>query len=176
MTDQHDHHHDGHSVESRHGDERASLDTTSDAASDAVSDAEIVDDDPVMNLGSLGSGEAGLDAGLGAGLGGLDMGAMLQMAQDMGQRMQDAQEELASTQIDGTAGGGVVTVTLNGHLHLIGLHIDPSAVDLEDLSMLEDLIVAAWSDARDGVAQVQAQSDPMAGLGGLGGLGGLLGG
>ena len=69
-----------------------------------------------------------------------------------------------------------MSVTLNGHLHLVALHIDPSAVDPEDPSMLEDLISAAWQDAHDQVAQLQAQVDPMAGLGGLGDIGDLFGG
>ncbi|MBS1838309.1 MAG: YbaB/EbfC family nucleoid-associated protein, partial [Actinobacteria bacterium] len=97
-------------------------------------------------------------------------------AQDMGQRMEEAQAELASKEVLGTAGGGIVQVTLNGHLHLVGVRIDPSAIDRDDPTMLEDLILAAWSDARDGVARLQAQADPLGGMGGLGGLGGLLGG
>lgn len=142
-----------------------------DAADAEVVSGEIV---PDSDLGGLGGPDLG---GLGGELGaGLDLGAMFQMAQDMGARMQEAQEELASTEVEGTAGGGVVTVTLNGHLHLLRVHIDPAAVDPEDLTMLEDLIVAAWSDARDTVAQLQAQADPLGGMGGLGGLGGLLGG
>ncbi|UDY34186.1 YbaB/EbfC family nucleoid-associated protein [Dermatobacter hominis] len=145
---------------------------------DEAAEAEVVSGEivPDSDMGGLGgpdlSGLVGgddLDAGL-------DLGAMFQMAQDMGARMQEAQEELAATEVEGTAGGGVVSVTLNGHLHLVRVHIDPGAVDPEDLTMLEDLIVAAWSDARDQVAQLQAQADPLGGMGGLGGLGGLLGG
>ena len=130
---------------------------------------EVVPDGPVEGgpvedvLASLG----------GAGDGGLDLGAMVQMAQDMGTRMQEAQERLASTEVEGTAGGGVVSVTLNGHLQLLRVHIDPSVIDPEDPAMLEDLVVAAWTDAHDGVTRLQAEADP---LGGLGGLGGLLGG
>jgi DNA-binding YbaB/EbfC family protein len=107
------------------------------------------------------------------GPGGLDLGAMVQMAQDMGSRMQEAQERLATTEVEGTAGGGVVSVTLNGHLHVLGVHIDPSVIDPSDPAMLEDLVVAAWTDAHDRVARLQAEADP---LGGMGGLGGLLGG
>jgi len=117
---------------------------------------------------------------LAGALGGLDMGAMLQMAQDMGERVQEAQEALATTEIVGSAGGGLVTVTLNGHLHVRAVHIDPGAVDADDPTVLEDLIVAAWTDAHNGVARLQAQADPLGGVGGLGGalggLGGLLGG
>jgi DNA-binding YbaB/EbfC family protein len=143
---------------------------------DDAADAEVVSGEivPDPDLGGLGGPDLG---GLGGELGaGLDLGAMFQMAQDMGARMQEAQEELASTEVEGSAGGGVVTVTLNGHLHLLRVHIDPAAIDPDDPSMVEDLIVAAWSDARDAVAQLQAQADPLGGMGGLGGLGGLLGG
>jgi len=112
------------------------------------------------------------------GAAGFDLGSMMQMAQDMQQQVAQAQEALASTQVDGTAGGGVVTVTLNGHLHLVGVDIGPGAVDPDDPSMLEDLILAAWQDAHDQVATLQAQADPLGGMlgGDLGGLGGLLGG
>jgi DNA-binding YbaB/EbfC family protein len=112
------------------------------------------------------------------GLGGFDLGSMVQMAADMQSKMVEAQEELANAEVLGTAGGGLVTVTLNGHLHLRGVHIDPSAVDPDDPSMLEDLVRAAWQDAHDQVAELQAANDPLGGLGGIdaGGLGGLLGG
>lgn len=132
-----------------------------DGPSDGPSDGQPAED----VLAMLG------DAGDGAG--GLDLGAMMQMAQDMGDRMQAAQEALAAAQVEGSAGGGVVSVTLNGHLHLQRVRIDPSVMDASDPSMLEDLIVAAWTDAHDGVARLQAEADP---LGGAGGLGGLLGG
>ena len=118
-----------------------------------------------------------LGAAFGGGGLGLDLGSMMEMAQGMQQQMAEAQEQLAQSQVVGSAGGGVVTVTLNGHLHLIALHIDPGAADAEDPSMLEDLVLAAWQDAHDQVARLQAQADPLGGLGGgLGGLGGLFGG
>ena len=112
---------------------------------------------------------------LGGGGGGLDLGAMMEMAAGMQQQMAEAQERLMTERVEGTAGGGLVTVTLNGHLHLVGVHIEPDAVDPDDLSLLEDLIRAAWQDAHDQVARLQAEADPLGGLGG-GGLGGLLGG
>jgi len=136
---------------------------------------EVVDDGPVEGAPA----EDALAALGGAGIGGLDLGAMMQMAQDMGDRMAEAQERLAVAEVEGSAGGGVVRVTLNGHLHLVRVHIDPSVVDPSDISMLEDLVVAAWTDAYDGVAELQAEADPIGGMGGmgdLGGLGGLLGG
>lgn len=146
---------------------------------DEVLTGELVDEQGGAADADVDPGDpAGLD--MAGALGGLDMGAMLQMAQDMGQRMQDAQEALATTEVVGSAGGGLVTVTLNGHLHVRAVHVDPAAVDAEDPTVLEDLILAAWTDAHNGVAELQAQADPLGGAGGLGGalggLGGLLGG
>lgn len=115
-------------------------------------------------------------------IGGLDLGSMMQMAQDMTTRMGEAQAELANTEVEGSSGGGLVKVVLNGHLHLIGVSIHPEAFDPEDPSVLEDLILAAWRDAHDDVAELQARADPLTALGGAGGLGdlgdlgGLLGG
>ncbi len=117
-----------------------------------------------------------VDQGPEDGVAGFDFGSMMEMAQNMQQQAVEAQQQLASAQLVGSAGGGLVSVTLNGHLHLVGLRIDPAAVDAEDMSMLEDLIRAAWQDAYDQVAQLQASVDPMAGLGGLGDIGDLFGG
>jgi DNA-binding YbaB/EbfC family protein len=101
---------------------------------------------------------------------------MMEMAANMQQQVAEAQEQLVGARVEGTSGGGLVTVTLNGHLHLVGVRIQPDAVDPDDLSMLEDLIRAAWQDAHDQVAQLQAEADPLGGLGGAGGLGNLFGG
>jgi len=120
----------------------------------------------------------GLGGPLAPGSAGFDLGSMMQMAQDMQAQVAEAQELLASTEVVGTAGGEAVSVTLNGHLHLVGVHIGPDAADPDDPSMLEDLILAAWQDAHDQVARLQAEANPLGGLGGMldGGLGGLLGG
>lgn len=136
-------------------------------------DAELPD--AVMPPAADGS----VDAGLGSM--GLDLGNMMEMAAGMQQQMQAAQAELAAAEVTGSAGGGVVSVVLNGHLHLRSVSIDPSAIDADDPSMVEDLIVAAWQDAHDQVARLQAAADPLGGIGGalgadLGGLGGLFGG
>lgn len=107
------------------------------------------------------------------GGGGFDLGSMMQFAQQAADQVAAAQESLLDARVQGTAGGGAVGVTLNGHLHLVAVDIRPDAVDPSDLSMLEDLIVAAFADAQQQVAELQGQLDP---LGGMGGLGGLLGG
>jgi len=116
-------------------------------------------------------------AALSGGSGGLDLGAMMEMAQNMTEQMGAAQSELAEARIEGTSGGGLVKVVLNGHLHLLEVDIKPGAFDSDDPSMVGDLVLAAWRDAHDEVAKLQAAADPLGGLGGLGGgLGGLLGG
>lgn len=112
--------------------------------------------------------------GLG-GEGGMDFGAMMQMAQDMTERMGSAQAELAEARIEGTAGGGLVKVILNGHLHLLAVDVDSAAVDTDDPSVVGDLVVAAWRDAHDEVARIQAAADPL-GAALSGDLGDLLGG
>jgi nucleoid-associated protein EbfC len=61
--------------------------------------------------------------------------------------MMKAQEELGTKTIVGTAGGGVVTVSINGHKKLLDIKIKPEAVDPEDIEMLQDLILTAVNDA-----------------------------
>jgi nucleoid-associated protein EbfC len=126
----------------------------------------------IVPAGDVESAPAG--AGDPMGGMGLDLGSMMQMAQQMGAQMAEAQERLATTEVEGTAGGGLVRVVVNGHLHLLRVHIDPAAVDPEDAEMLGDLVVAAFSDAQQQVAVLQAQSDPLGGMGGV--LGGMFGG
>jgi DNA-binding YbaB/EbfC family protein len=141
---------------------------------DEVVSDEIVDSGPLEggpaedSLAELGAPGAGPDlAGM---LGGFDLGSVMQMAQDVGARMAEAQERLAATEVEGSAGGGAVKVTLNGHLHLLRVRISPEAVDPSDVAMLEDLVVAAFADAQERVARLQADADPLSGMGGLGGL------
>lgn len=118
-----------------------------------------------------------LGGGAASSGGGLDLGAMMQAAQSMQEQMADVQHQLADARLIGTAGGELVSVILNGHLHLLEVRIDPGAIDPEDPSIIEDLIRAAWQDAHDQVAELQRQADPMSGLlGGSGEDGGLLGG
>lgn len=102
------------------------------------------------------------------GEGGFDMNALLEQAQQMQQQMMDAQAELADATVTGTVGDGLVAVTLNGTGELVGVSIKKGSFDPEDTEDLEDLIVAAYRDAK-------AQADAMASerLGPLaGGLGG----
>ena len=78
------------------------------------------------------------------GIGG--MGNLLKQAQEMQSRMAKIQEELAQKTVDGSAGGGMVRVTVNGQLALTSLKIDPTVINSEEKEMLEDLIMAAIND------------------------------
>lgn len=102
--------------------------------------------------------------------GGLDLGAMLEQAQQVQAQLMQAQAELAEARVDGTAAG--VTVTLDGTGELTAVTIPPGAVagaDAEDWADLGDLVVAAYRDAKSHVDELAAQAlGPLAG--GAGGL------
>jgi DNA-binding YbaB/EbfC family protein len=103
-----------------------------------------------------------------------NMQALLQQAQKMQQDLAAAQEELARAEVEGTAGGGLVTATVSGAGELRALVIDPKAVDPEDTETLADLVVAAVHNATAVAQELQQRKlGPLAqGLGG-GGLPGL---
>jgi len=88
---------------------------------------------------------------------------MMQQAQQMQDKLQKQMAEIA---IEATAGGGMVTVTVNGHKQLQKIKIDPEVVSKDDLDMLQDLIVAAVNDAHRKVDE--ALANQMQGL--MGGL------
>jgi len=73
-----------------------------------------------------------------------DIQKMLKSAQDMQQKMQ---QELAELRVEGSSGGGMVSVVLDGAKNIQTLTIDPEVVDKEDVGMLQDLIIAAFNDA-----------------------------
>ena len=95
-----------------------------------------------------------------------NLGKMMKQAQELQGRMADLQEQLAQLEITGAAGGGMVEVTLNGKGEARKLKIDPAAVNAEDTEMLEDLLLAAFNDAKS--KQEQAMREKMSALtGGL---------
>lgn len=100
-----------------------------------------------------------------------DMSTLMAQAQQMQQQLLAAQDELARTQVTGTAGGGLVTATVTGSGEVIALAIDPSAIDPADPEGLADLVLAALRDGARAAAELQQQAmGPLAqGLGGLGG-------
>ena len=77
----------------------------------------------------------------------MGMADLQRMAQQMQQDMARVQSELEAAQVDGSAGGGVVSATVTGKGELVSIKIDPSAVDPSDVEMLQDLVVAAVNDA-----------------------------
>jgi len=91
----------------------------------------------------------------------------------MQRQMMAAQEELAATEVTGSAGGGLVTATVSGSGELQSLTIDASVVDPDDVETLQDLVVAAVRDANRAASELAAEKmGPLAGgAGGLGGLG-----
>ncbi|WP_409071365.1 MULTISPECIES: YbaB/EbfC family nucleoid-associated protein [Geobacillus] len=76
-----------------------------------------------------------------------NMQKMLKQMQKMQKEMQKAQEELAEKTVEGTAGGGMVTVVANGHKQILEVKIKEEVVDPDDIEMLQDLILAATNDA-----------------------------
>ena len=89
-----------------------------------------------------------------------DMQKMLKQAQEMQVRLQ---KELSELRLEGSSGGGMVEVTVDGHKNVLALKLDPEVVNKEDLDMLQDLIVAALNDAAAKVDEHLAGK-----LGGLG--------
>jgi DNA-binding YbaB/EbfC family protein len=88
---------------------------------------------------------------------------MMQQAQQMQERLQ---KQMADMRIEASAGGGMVTVVVSGHKHVLQIKIDPEVVSKDDVEMLQDLIVAAINDAHRKVDEALASQ--MQGL--MGGL------
>jgi DNA-binding YbaB/EbfC family protein len=97
-----------------------------------------------------------------------DMSALLAQAQQMQQKLMEAQHQLANAEIHGQAGGGLVTVVVKGSGELVAVNIDPKVVDPADIETLQDLIVGAMANASAQVTQL-AQERLGALAGGLGG-------
>jgi len=86
-----------------------------------------------------------------------DMASLLQQAQQMQQQLAEAQDKLARTQIQGSAGGGLVKATVSGAGEVLALEIAPAACDPADTETLADLVVAAIRDATHAAAELQGQ-------------------
>ncbi|MEQ1783099.1 MAG: YbaB/EbfC family nucleoid-associated protein [Hyphomonadaceae bacterium] len=99
-----------------------------------------------------------------------DLSDIMRQAQQMQQRLQEAQAKMEEITAEGSAGGGMVKVTLKGKGELFGLIIDPSLLQPADKEMVEDLVKAAHSDARRKLDDAMADAMKQA----TGGLGGML--
>lgn len=113
---------------------------------------------------------AGYRGGFGGGFGGFGGGNQMQnlmrQAQKMQEEMQKAQAELEETEIEGTSGSGMVKVTMTAKKVVKAIEINPDVVDVEDITMLEDLIVAALNDGYDKADKLSEEK-----LGAFGNLG-----
>ncbi len=78
----------------------------------------------------------------------VDIMGMMKKAQAMQAKLADAQEELSRLEVEGQSGGGMVRITLSGKGEMRAIHLDPSLLTPEDKDMTEDLILAAYADAR----------------------------
>jgi len=86
-----------------------------------------------------------------------NLGNMMKQAQQMQARMTEMKAELEAYETEGPAGNGMVVVRLSGKFVLLGVTIDPSIIDEQDAEMLEDLILAAYNDAKTKIDALKAE-------------------
>ncbi len=102
------------------------------------------------------------------GFGGGNMQQLMKQAQQMQRKLQEAQQQIAESEVTGTAAGGMVEITMTGDKTPVSVSIKPEAVDPDDVEMLEDMVLAALNDA---VKQADELSKEL--MGPLGGAAGL---
>ncbi len=85
------------------------------------------------------------------------MGDMMKQVQKMQRKLAELQEELENLTVEGSSGGGMVKVVMNGKGDLMEIKIDPQAVDPDDIEMLEDLVLAAVNQAKEESAKLQQE-------------------
>lgn len=88
-----------------------------------------------------------MKARLPKGYGKQNVNDLMRQAQEMQQRIEEKQEELAETEYKGTSGGGMVEVTMKGNHQVVSVKINPDIVEPDDVEMLEDMVAAAFNDA-----------------------------
>ena len=86
-----------------------------------------------------------------------NLSQMMKQAQQLQQKMGEVQERLNQTEMTGSSGAGLIEVTLNGKSELKKLKIDPSLIDPQEIEVLEDLIIAAFNDAKNKIETHIAQ-------------------
>ncbi|MBD5558924.1 MAG: YbaB/EbfC family nucleoid-associated protein [Clostridia bacterium] len=89
--------------------------------------------------------------------GGGNMQNMIKQAQQMQQRVMEAQQQLEETEVTASSGGGVVTITMTGDMRVKDIELDPKVVDPDDVEMLQDLMVAAFNECASKVDQMKEQ-------------------
>lgn len=91
-----------------------------------------------------------------------DLNRMIKTAKEMQERMQ---KEMAELRVEGSSGGGMVVVTVDGQKNLLALKLDPEVVSKDDVDMLQDLVVAAFNDAAAKVDEHMSQQLGALGVG-----------
>lgn len=112
-------------------------------------------------MGRYGGGFGGF------GGGGNQMQNLMKQAQKMQEEMQKSQQELEETEVEGVSGSGLVKVTMNAKKVVSSVSIDPKVVDVDDIEMLEDLLVAALNDGYEKADEIYTQKMGMFGNMGL---------
>ncbi len=102
-----------------------------------------------------------------------NMNNLMKQAQRMQKQMEEQQKEFENKEFSATAGGGVVSITVNGKKEITEVRLEPEVVDPEDIETLQDLIMAAANEAIRKLEE-ESQANMSKLTGGLGGFGGLM--
>lgn len=94
------------------------------------------------------------------GFGGANLQQLMQQARKMQAEMEKQKEELEQSVVEAKAGGDMVVVQMNGKREILSLKINPQAVDVDDIEMLEDLVIAAINDANNQINELSEKLSP----------------
>ena|ERR1700756_4572870 len=86
-----------------------------------------------------------------------NLAGLMKQASQMQAKMQEMQAKLEATELEGSAGAGMVTVRMNGRGEMKGLKIDPKLADPEEMEMLQDLVIAAHADAKSKIDAMMSE-------------------
>lgn len=101
----------------------------------------------------------------------MNIQGLMKQAQIMQKKMQEEQAKLAEEEVEGSSGGGMIKININGKYSMTKIIIDKSLVDPEEVEMLEDLILAAYNDAKEKIDSKMSESmNSLAGGLNLGGI------
>ncbi len=98
--------------------------------------------------------------GFRGGFGGANIQQLMKQAQKMQQDIEQAKKEIAETEVVGTSGGGMVEVVMMGNKTVKKINLKPQIVDPDDVEMLEDLICAAFNDAKEKIEKLEQEKLP----------------
>jgi DNA-binding YbaB/EbfC family protein len=99
----------------------------------------------------------------------MDINKLMKQAQTMQKKMKEMQDEIAKKQFEGKAGGGLVSVMMSGNGEMHKVNVDPSLMNVDEKEMLEDLIVAAYNEAKT-KADEESKNNMSGAFGDMGGM------